>query len=338
MRYFPKRKNILLVLTALGIVLLLGILTVLFLSSFSEKEPSSSVEAEAEKGYFRVLVAAQDRSSGLSDVILLVSLNRDAERLSVLQIPRDTYVNFRNEHYRKINGVPSVGGGMEALCELVEEAFQIKVDRYVRLSGEAFRRAVDAIGGVEIFLENDMDYDDPAQNLSIHLKAGKQTLSGEEAEWFVRYRSGYLRGDLDRLDAQKVFLSVLAEKVLALRSPVQLVRLASAVLPETDTNLGFSDLTMLAKEVCTLKKEAIEFVTAPGEDVTGKSGGSFYVLSAPSMEELLCRVFGKQTDGFDPQKRFLNGSNSAFRKIYEKKYAYRLYSVAESKEETLSEG
>ena len=333
------RSNLLLGALALGILLLTVTLCVGSIIR-GERSQETSDALPADKGGLgcvRILVAARDRASGLCDVMMLLSLDRGESRLSVLQIPRDTYVNFKDGSYRKINGAPAALG-MDALCRSMEEALGLPIDCYVRLSADAFRRAVDALGGVEMTLSEPMDYEDPAGGLSIHLEAGTRTLSGEEAEWFVRYRADYLRGDLGRLDAQKSFLAALAKKALSVRSPLKMARLAAALLPEVETDLGLSELLGLASAVTELSEDRILFVTAPGEDVRGKNGGSYYVLSARGMERLLSEYFSSGTDAarFDPRRRFLNSENEEFRRIYESEGTFRIYSAKEIGESGIS--
>ncbi len=315
-------------------ILMLCVLLFGMTRSDGKTESSQTLPADgAPLGCVRILVAAKDRTSGLSDVMMLLSLDRDRGTLSVLQIPRDTYANFNNGSYRKINGAPTALGGMSELREVMEEALGLTIHHYVRLGADSFQKGVDALGGVEITLPESMDYEDPAQGLSIHLEKGTQILDGEAAEWFVRYRADYVQGDLGRLDAQKLFLAALARKALEGRSPMKLVRLATAMLTDVETDLGFSNLLMLARSSMELSSESIFFVTAPGSDVWGKSGGSYYVLSAKAMERLLTSHFGKTEEGFDPKGYFLNRENADFYRIYESDADFRIVSSKEIEEE-----
>jgi anionic cell wall polymer biosynthesis LytR-Cps2A-Psr (LCP) family protein len=138
------------------------------------------------------------------------------------------------------------------------------------------------------------------------------------------------------MDAQKIFLSALFAKVKEIRSLTGLVRLGTVLLRETETDLDFSDLTMLAGCLSSLSGDGVSFVTAPGMDVRGMDGGSYYVLSAPSMGRLLTEHLGAEAGVFDPKGRFLHGSNAEFRRIYERERPYRLYSSSEIGDEGLS--
>ena len=93
-------------------------------------------------------------------------------------------------------------------------------DFYVVVQWEAVGELVEAIGGVEFDVPFDMDYDDPAQDLHIHLKAGQQTLSGEDAMGLIRWRHNndysvqYPNGDLGRVQTQQAFLKAVAAECL----------------------------------------------------------------------------------------------------------------------------
>ncbi|MBQ8332111.1 MAG: LCP family protein [Clostridia bacterium] len=298
--------------------------TRVFVPSVAE-DGTDSVQA---KGKFNVLVAGSDEAAGLSDVLMLLSLDRDTGEVCVLQIPRDTYAAYTDGSYRKINGAANALGGMEPLRDLLSHAFGLEIHRYVRISADAFRKAVDALGGVEIELPFPMNYEDPAQGLYIHLPAGKQVLDGKAAEQFVRYRAGYVRGDLERMDAQKLFLGALFQKVKNSMNPLTAMKLVASLLSEVETDLSMGDFMTLAKEAFSISADQLSFVTAPGEDVIApKSGASYYVLSARGMDRLLAERFGGREGGFDPDTLFLHENSQALRVIYEKDVPYVAYSV-----------
>ena len=327
-------RSILICVTVLAVTLAAVLLTVLFPrreGPFSEETTQLAAPVtQVRKGSFRVLVGGYDRVSGLADVLMLISLDRDTGEAVALQIPRDTYAAYTDGSYRKINGAPRALGGMAAFRTLLSESLGISIDRYLALSPDAFRDLVDALGGVEIELGEDMNYEDPAQGLSIHLKAGKQRLDGETAEEFVRYRSGYANGDLGRLDAQKLFLAALFRQLREGLSPMTVATLAAALTQGTETDLTLSDVAMLAGELPMLEAERTMLVTAPGKAITGvNSGASYYVLSAPAMRELLSRYFGADEAGFDPKGLFYSAEYVGFGEIYRQYVPYETFSAAQ---------
>ena len=268
----------------------------------------------------RVLVMGKDKTSGLSDVIMLVSFDKDSGSASVMQIPRDTYAKYTSVSPRKINAAPKILGE-DGFCTFLSENLGIKIDGYVSFELETFGRIVDIIGGVEMTLTRDFKYSDPEQNLYINLKKGNQTLNGKQAQMLVRYRKGYIRGDLDRLDMQKKFMAAFMAKVQKSVNITNIYSMATEILPlvKTDMNAG----TLLALGISALKvdSEKVAFLTLPGEDArAGENGASYYVMSAKSTHEALVTYFGKDSEGIDEKRAFCNPKYEKFMRIYEKKY------------------
>lgn len=274
-----------------------------------------------------LLIGGTDRASGLTDVLMLLTVRTDTGRACVLQIPRDTYAAYTEKSYKKINGGYAALGG-EGLTELLSESLDVKIDGYIILSPNAFREAVDAIGGVEVEIPQNMYYNDPAQNLYINLKAGRQTLNGEKAEQLIRYRAGYADGDLGRMDTQKIFLVAAARKLKRELSQVELLKVATSLMSGTDTNITPAQALTVIEALKRAEEKDIMLLTAAGAGATAKSGASYYSLSAPAMQEIL----GKYFDGgreFDREKLFLNKNNSDFGRIY---HGYSRYTAVRADE------
>lgn len=331
-----KRKKkwlIFSIVAAVAVVTAVGIGTAWLIAQSrvkaSEASASNDGAEEVGKGFFRVLVAGTDRTSGLADVLMLVSFDRDTGEVWILHIPRDTYAVYTEGTYRKLNGAPAALGDMASMKTFMANAMGLSIDRFIRLSPDAFCRCVDALGGVEMELSRAMDYEDPAQGLSIHLSAGKQVLDGAAAEQFVRYRAGYAMGDLDRINAQKIFLAALFQKVRSLRSPTAWLRLASVLRKETETDLTAANAMTLAEEFRAVQAGNVWFVTAPGVAATAKSGASYYALSRDGMARLLEEHFGGQAENFDPEQVFCNPNNETFGEIYRQFLPYRAFSASE---------
>ena len=285
-------------------------------SGTPEEAPDESAIKLADDPYC-LLVTGRDRVSALTDVIMLACFDPAAERICVLQIPRDTYALYGDGRYRKINGAQKELGE-DGLRVLLENALGIEIDGYLSLDLDAFGKSVDALGGVEIELDAPLRYSDPSQNLHIDLDSGRQTLDGKQAEMLVRYRSGYLRGDLDRLDVQKKFLAALFDTLRSKVSVANAYELASALLGEVSTDVNLALCTALALEALKLDKSRLLFCTLPGEDIVSrKSGASFYVMAKSPTQRLLAEYFCAEGE-LDEEKIFLNSSDREFLEIYQK--------------------
>lgn len=299
-------------------------------------EPLSDLAAAKSNETMNLLVVGADRTAGLHDVIMLLHVDLTVPRAVLLQLPRDTYAAYTDTSYRKLNGASHALGGEAALCEFLSASLGVTIDRYVSLDADALSDVVDAIGGVEITLPEALHYEDPAQALSIHLPAGTQTLDGKTAEYFVRYRIGYVRGDLGRMDAQKLFLAALAQKVKNTLTLPSALKLLGTVLPQTNTDLTLFEGARLLRAAFAMDGEQICMLTAPGEEaVATQSGASYYALSAPAMNEVLVRYFGAAEGKFDLEKKFCNPRYQSFCDIYNGYCPYAVYSLGEISEEGL---
>ncbi len=318
----------------------------------AESNTTSSVSEKTNlysrrEGVYNILCAGRDEAAYNTDVLMLVSFDTKNGSASVVQIPRDTYLDggkinalwAKKRNTAKKNGSASVDAdAMDMLCRTLQETLCIRIDHWVLCNLQALRETVDALGGVTVDVPCDMHYDDPAQNLSIHLSAGTQLLNGAQAEGLVRFRSDYVRGDLGRVDAQKLFLSALlakAKEISVLRLPA-LLKTAAAHL---STDLSLSDLLYFAKSAQKLDMSNVSFLTLPGTDCReyGDSGAWYYVLSRQGVWETVnthLNVYQTSVDDrlFDRDYRLTNPKSPTLLSYY-KTYLTAKPSTAEGIEE-----
>ena len=318
-----KYKKYLLIATALTFAVILAtvVATLIFGNREGERQQSDSATESfkgADKPYC-ILVTGEDKVSGLCDVIMLVSVDTRSERICVMQIPRDTYAEYTDKSYKKLNGAANALGGVEGLRVFLTQSLGVAIDGYLALDLASFRRIIDTIGGVEIELDQAIRYTDAEQGLFIDLPSGRQVLDGKKAEMLVRYRKGYADGDIGRLGAQKRFLASLFASLQQKVNSDNAYPLAETLLDGLDTDIGIATAVALGLEALTTKSDSLFFVTAPGEQIVAeKSGASYYVLSAASTDSLLCEYFGKsEGQSFDESLAFRHPSYEGFISIYE---------------------
>ncbi len=278
-------------------------------------QPDTSADSTQEDGFYNILFMGTDRTSALCDVMMLINVNTRNDRITIAQLPRDTYARYSESSYKKLNGAYTALGGAEETADFLSEAFGTPIHYYMCVGLDTVAEVVDTLGGVEINLPCDMKYTDKEQNLYIDLEAGYNLLDGEGAEMFLRFRSGYTDGDIGRLDAQKLFMSclfsTLGEK-FSLTLAAQLISIAEGV----ETNMSAYDLLWLANRAVATNPSEIRMLTLPGEALTAeKSGASYYVLSSVSTRELMEKYFCASGD-FDQNEIFLNEDYESFKKTY----------------------
>lgn len=145
-----------------------------------------------------------------SDMMLLAKLDFVRNRISGLSISRDIEAYHPEYGIHKINAFHDFGGP-QASKQVVEETIGVPVDRVVVLDYDAFKRIVDLVGGVEVFIEKPLKYTDTWGDLYVDLKPGKQLLDGEQAMGYVRIRK--VDSDFGRQERQRGFLLSVKEAV-----------------------------------------------------------------------------------------------------------------------------
>ena len=226
-----------------------------------------SPSAPRKNGFYTFLLAGVDDGNGGSDTIIFASLDAVNKRFYGVSIPRDTKA-IVNGKAHKINAAYKIGG-MDLLARTVSDQFGVPVDFTIEIDLTGFSALIDAIGGVEFDVPLDMDYDDPEQNLEIHVKAGLQNLDGETALKVVRFRhnndgSGYGNEDLGRIETQQRFLKTTAKKILSPSGVLKIDNLIQVFQRYVKTNLTVSNLAWLAREIFAIGPEHIQFSTLQG--------------------------------------------------------------------------
>ncbi|MBR4579468.1 MAG: LCP family protein [Oscillospiraceae bacterium] len=239
------------------------------------------------EGTYLLLVVGRDRVGLNTDTIMVVMMDTKARCINVVSIPRDTLVNVPWA-VKKVNSIYA-NYGLEGLVDGVEDLIGLPIDSYVVVNTQVFQQAVDTIGGVWFEVPINMYYDDPGQDLHIHLNAGYQLLNGYQAEGVVRFRqnndgSGYFMGDLDRIETQHAFLRELAEQLLSLGNISNLPALVDLVIKNTDTNLTSGNIAFYAREFFKMSSGAVRFYTMPNETVNIYGGSYVNIQLNPWLE------------------------------------------------------
>lgn len=282
----PKKKKGHPIRNLLLFLLILAVLAAVLLLLFFQ--PPAAAEGHRD-GAYTLLLAGTDGDGTRTDTMMLVYIDTDTGELSLLSIPRDTLVSL-SMSVPKLNGVYGQAGtgeaGMEALMEQVTLLLGYRPDGYVLVNFDAVEEIVDILGGVEFDVPVDMEYSDPAQDLYISLSAGLQTLTGEQALWVLRYRSGYALADLDRVAVQRELVQAMAEQCLSLSAVTKLPQLLAVYQEDVLSDLSFRNLVGLAMAVMRCDIENAAMNTLPGEAVW-YSSGSYYQVDLEEAAELL---------------------------------------------------
>lgn len=239
----------------------------------------------ARKQYcYTILVSGLDDGNGGSDTNMLVRFDAPNKTIDVVSLPRDTLLH--NEYKNNKLNFAYAKGGTELLQSEIEKLLGVPVDFYVKVDLKGFIALVNQIGGVDFDIPEDMDYDDPVQDLHIHFKKGPRHLNGQEAMEVVRFRKnnddGKIayggRADIGRIDTQQAFLKAVAKQLLQLGNLKNIPALVDIFCTYVKTDLTTGNLVWLGNEALNIGVENLSFHTLPGDGTGYYRKQSVYVL------------------------------------------------------------
>lgn len=214
-----------------------------------------------------------------TDAIMIVQVSGDRKTVSVMSIPRDSWVEIPGHGQGKINAAYSYGGPSLTI-HTVENLTGIHIDHFAVANFESFVALTDEIGGVRVNLKT------PQTLAGKELGAGAQVLNGQQALAYTRERSSLPNGDFDRVKRQQTWMRSIVSRVLTngtLSSPTALysfLKTASRTVA-VDESFTLNQMQSLALETRHLHSNDIRFMTVPTAGTgTSTDGQSIVTLDA----------------------------------------------------------
>ena len=247
----------------------------------------ATTEAPTEPDYgqsgkiVNILVVGQDSRDGeeskLADSIILFTLNKETNTLTLTSFLRDSYVNLPNYYrghtcgWNRINTSYALGyawfgdgGAMEMLNLTLEDNYGVKVDGNVEISFDTFITIIDMLGGIELEFVGDEykqmlwwqdvfneHYEWLGVDTRIDFHEGVNLVNGDLALEYARERHmNDSDNDMNRANRQRIIISKVLEKCKQM-SVLELNNLLDAVLPQITTNISTDDMKLYIKELLT---------------------------------------------------------------------------------------
>ena len=271
--------------------------------SAAPQEPAEETAPPPERRAYTYtfLLAASDQSSGNADTIMVATYDVPNAKVGVVSIPRDTLVDRKTP---KINAAYLGKDGASTLKSVVADLVGFPIDYYITVDITAFKALVNAVDGVDFYIPCDMDYDDPTQDLHIHVDKGEQKLDGDKAMQLLRWRknnklvNGHVvnydaeGGDVRRIQIQQDFLKATLQQCLEkVRDLPTILRLGRIFLENVETDLPLNSVAYLAQSAVLggLSMEDVTFHTMPyqGGMVWSRSLRGMQDYVTPRADELL---------------------------------------------------
>lgn len=279
-RKWPKIVGILLILITLSIVGYVFSIYDHAKDSVNEKmnkkvesiDASETMDKVDDKEILNILLLGVDERSddgGRSDSLMVLSLNPDQKKTTIVSIPRDTLAEIAGKGIEtKINHAYAYGGADMSVAT-VENLLDIDLDYFVELNMEGLADLMNAIGGVTLY--NDLDwYDEEGlYKLGYHYQVGNIELSGPKALGYVRMRHFDPQGDFGRTERQRQVINAIIDKGKNMATVTKLNDIIDVMGDNLQTNMSFNDMKSLLLGYMDTTKN-IESYMLQGENATIK--------------------------------------------------------------------
>lgn len=263
-----------------------------------------------------VMGVSTDNGGKLTDTIIVGTYDPKTQHVSLLSIPRDTFVG-KNEAtasaYDKINALYQKSP--EKTLEAVNNITGLDLKYYVVIDNQALIKLVDVIGGVEFevpYVPGGMVYDDPTQDLHINLQSGMQLIDGEKAEQLLRYRHGnpdkngkmttypeeYGGNDIGRMKTQRNFIMTTIKQTVQAKNIFKIKEIIDIAYEYIETNMPISVMKDYVPYAVNVKVDEMQSEYLPGvSEQVGPQKLWVYKVNKTETEKLIKKLYSEdETD------------------------------------------
>ncbi|HLW58372.1 MAG TPA: LCP family protein [bacterium] len=227
-----------------------------------------------------------------TDTLIAATFDPAARRIFLLSVPRDTRAAIPHHVTTKINAAHA-WGGVPLTLETAQNFLGVRFPYYIEINERGLVHLIDAVGGVNIHIEKDLNYDDNWDGLHIHLQKGYRRLGGKAAMEYSRFRHDPL-GDIGRITRQQQVMNALLDELRRPRIATHFSRLLRVFHEDITTNLSDDQLVTLALFGARLPAGALVRETLPGN-----FGGDDWIAAGPQDRGVIAQMFyGTDADVF----------------------------------------
>ena len=227
-----------------------------------------------------------------TDTIVLLNIDPKSKSLNAISIPRDSKVYLpKNMGVQKINAAHAIGG-INMTIKTVEDTLGVRVDRYIMVHDEAVRKIVEALGGVDIYVEKNMHYNDYAGKLHINLTKGQHHLDADEVIGYLRFRHDAM-GDIGRTQRQQWFLRGLLQDLQKPQTIAKIPQILSVAKQYVKTDMSLYEMSQYAAVAKHFDVDNIEIATLPGAP-NKKGYTSYWILDPDKTQEVVNRLIYRE--------------------------------------------
>lgn len=247
-------------------------------------------ESVKEKALTMVLLGLDSRTGGggiNSDVIILATFNPETKKGYVISMPRDTKVSYTVDgktRTQKVNGVYAEGynaarqkgaernesilSGMQYIKTALSDFYEVDISYVTTVGFKGFTNVIDTLGGVDVYVDMNMNYEDSIDGTNINLTKGQQVLKGKQALDFVRFRqtnaNANASSDFERNERQAQVVKAMLKKLVSLNGLSKINTVIEQVAEDVNTDMPTSELEDIIKTYFTINLDNITFTSLAG--------------------------------------------------------------------------
>ena len=243
-------------------------------------------------GYTNILIIGLDEgmedSGPQADSIQLLSFDDVTGDVRFISIPRYTLTDIPGREKPEALNNAYYYGGINLVEQSVSKLLGVTIHHYLVLDTKVLADMVDILGGIDIYVETDMDYEDPEGNLYINIRKGYQHMDGDTAQKYLRYRSDEI-GSVGRIPRHQLVIKALYDRLM---SPDTIAKIPDLVLlgkTRITTTAELFDTAHLTNELYHLKNAAPKTVTLPGSMAPDGSGA--WICDKEKTAEKMAELF-----------------------------------------------
>ncbi len=227
-----------------------------------------------------------------TDTIVLLNIDPKSKSLNAISIPRDSKVYLpKDAGIQKINAAHAIGG-IDMTIKTIEDTLGVKIDRYIMVHEEAVKKIVEALGGIDIYVEKNMHYNDYAGNLHINLSKGDRHLDADEVIGYLRFRHDAM-GDIGRTQRQQWFLRGLLKDLQRPQTIAKIPQILSIAKEYVKTDMSLYEMSQYAALAKHFDIDNIEIATLPGAP-NKKGYTSYWILDPEKTQEVVNRLIYRE--------------------------------------------
>jgi LCP family protein required for cell wall assembly len=255
-----------------------------------------------------LLILGYQADEATTDTIILAHLDVGRRTVTLVSIPRDTWVSVPKQGPMKINAAYAFGGAHMTARVVSRLLAGAPIDAIVALQPDGAAAIVDAMGGLDVSVDEDMNYDDDNGELHIHLQKGERHLNGAQVAGYVRFRHDPA-SDFGRVKRQQMVLKLLIDRLSEPQNWTKLPNIMQLARKDIKTTLDDRQLVSLLTIYRNVPDENIRSFTLPSK--AGWVGDASVVFADQRWAKLIGAVLFAKGDPPQDEVLVANATGNA---------------------------